>query len=117
MIYARSENEDKEWSLEHVQPVMQSHNILAYILQCQIRHPSILEFKNGIDLLVEITHGIIESAMLIKHYENLVILWETFEVRVCNWLNSSLGRLIKATFKSTILELCLQMTIKKNTWT
>ena len=40
------------------------------------------------------------------------ILWETFEVRVCNWLNSSWDRLIKATFKSTILELCLQMTIK-----
>ena len=29
MIYARSENEDKERSLEHVQPGMQSHNILA----------------------------------------------------------------------------------------
>ena len=36
--------------------VYKSYNILALILQCQIRHPSILEFKSGIDLLIEITH-------------------------------------------------------------
>ena len=78
MIYARSENEDKERSLEYVQPGMQRHDILAYILQCQIRHPSKLELKNGIDLLIEITHGIIETAMPIKHSENLVDIMGDF---------------------------------------
>ena len=46
--------------------VCKSHNTLARILECQIRHPSIREFKSGIDLLIEITHGIIETAMPIR---------------------------------------------------
>ena len=71
MIYAKSEYEDKERSLEHVQPDMQNHNILAWILECQIRHPSIREFKSGIDLLIEITHGLIETAIPIRGWERL----------------------------------------------
>ena len=43
--------------------VGKSHNILEKKIECQIRHPSVCEFKSGIDLLIEILHGIIETVM------------------------------------------------------
>ena len=71
IIYARSENGDKERSLEHVQPGVQKPQHSS--MQCQIRNPSIRKFKSGINLLIIIIPGTIEIVMSIRGWERLCL--------------------------------------------
>ena len=63
MSYARSENEDKERLLKHAQPDMQKPQHYSINVAVPNKTSIHTRMRNGIDLLIEIAHGIIKTAM------------------------------------------------------